>query len=62
MPNFAVLKEGIVTNIIVAESKSVAEEVTGLICVEYTDTNPAYIDGTYDGSVFTAPIVEKLSE
>ena len=50
----AVIEESVVTNIIVAESVEVAEEVTGLTCVEFDDNNPAVIgailneDGTYE--------------
>ncbi len=53
--NFAVVVNGVVVNVIAAESKEVAEEVTGKTCIEYTDANPAYINGTYDGSVFITP-------
>jgi hypothetical protein len=60
--NFAVLTGNQVTNIIVADSKEVAEEVTGLTCVEYTDENPAVIGGTYDGSTFIAPVVATEEE
>ena len=55
MANFAVIKDGSVTNIIVSDTKEIAELVTGLTCVEYTDSNPAFIGGTYDGETFTAP-------
>lgn len=50
----AVIEESVVTNIIVAESVEVAEEVTGLTCVEFDDNNPAVIgailneDGTFE--------------
>ena len=47
---FAVIENGIVINTIIADSKSIAEEVTGLTCVEYT-TEQAETGGTYsDGS------------
>jgi hypothetical protein len=52
MGNFAVIKNGIVLNTIVAESKAIAEEVTGLTCVEYTYENPACIGLGYDGTTF----------
>jgi len=55
MANFAVIEEGVVTNVILADSQAVAEEVTGKTCVEYTDANPAGIGWSYDGSTFTAP-------
>lgn len=54
----AVIEESVVTNIIVAESVEVAEEVTGLTCVEFHEDNPAVIgailneDGTFEIEVF----------
>ena len=36
MSNFAVIINGIVDNIIIADSKETAESVTGETCVEYT--------------------------
>jgi hypothetical protein len=59
MANFAVIKDGVVDNVIVADTKEIAEQVTGLTCVEYTEENPAGIGWTYDGVNFIAPIVEK---
>jgi hypothetical protein len=58
MANYAVIQDGIVTNVIVAESKEIAELVTGLTCVEYTQENPAGIGWSYDGTNFTALITE----
>lgn len=54
--NFAVIENDIVTNIIVADTKEIAELVTGKTCVEYTNDNPASINYTYADGVFTAPI------
>jgi hypothetical protein len=51
MANFAVLDGENVLNTIVADSKAIAEEVTGKICVEFT-TEPAEAGGTYVGGVF----------
>ena len=51
MANFAVLDGENVLNTIVADSKAIAEEVTGKTCVEFT-TEPAEVDGTYVGGVF----------
>jgi len=62
MANYAVIENGIVTNTIVADTKEVAEQVTGLTCVEYTDTNPAGIGYTYDGENFIAPVLEEPTE
>lgn len=57
--NFAVISGNSVTNIIVADSKEVAEEVTGATCVAYTDANPAHIGLGYDGTTFEQPVVEE---
>ena len=51
MANFAVLDGENVLNTIVADSKAIAEEVTGKTCVEFT-TEPAETGGTYVGGVF----------
>jgi hypothetical protein len=59
MANYAVVQNDKVTNVIVADSKEMAEQVTGLTCVEYTDENPASIGWTYADGVFTAPVVEE---
>jgi hypothetical protein len=49
MATFAVIKDGIVDNCIVAESLAIAEEVTGLTCIEYTvpSIGCAYADGKF---------------
>lgn len=52
MAKFAVIENGIVLNTIVAESKAIAEEVTGATCVEYT-TELAEPGGTYVNKKFT---------
>jgi hypothetical protein len=55
MANFAVISGTTVVNIIVADSKEIAEQVTGLNCIEYTEENIAYIDGEYfDGYFYGA--------
>jgi len=58
MATFAVIDNNTVTNVIVADTKEIAEQVTSLICVEYTEENPAAIGWTYNGSTFEAPITE----
>lgn len=55
MANYAVIENGIVTNTIVADTKEIAEEVTSLTCVEYTEENPAGIGWTYNGTTFEQP-------
>lgn len=59
MPNFAVIDNNKVINIIVADSKESAEQATNSLCVEYTEDNPAYIGLSYDGLLFEQP--ESLS-
>jgi len=50
MANFAVIIKGIVDNIIIADSKEIAESVTGQTCVEYSPTpnSAAHIGLSYD--------------
>jgi hypothetical protein len=55
MAKFAVILDSTVQNVIVADTKEIAEEVTGLTCVEYTDSNPAIIGLGYDGTTFEQP-------
>lgn len=52
MANFAIIEDGKVTNTILADSKAIAEEVTGKTCVEFTYANPAIIGLGYDGTTF----------
>jgi hypothetical protein len=58
MATFASLSGNIVENLVVADTKEIAELVSGLTCVEYTSENPAVIGGTYDGSTFSNPVTE----
>lgn len=51
MSNFAVINGGKVSNIIVADTKEIAEEVTGQLCVEYTAENPAHIGLGWDETI-----------
>ena len=53
MSNYAVIKNGIVSNIVVADSEW-ADAQTDTV-VEYTDTNPAYLGGDYVGGFFYSP-------
>ena len=56
MAKYAVLIDDVVSNIILADTKEIAEEVTGSICIEYTDENPAGKGDTWDGTNFTTPL------
>lgn len=59
MANYAVIKDGIVTNVIVAESQEIAESVTGLTCIEYQlEPGAPGIGWAYDGTDFSAPVTE----
>ncbi len=51
MANFAVLDGQNVLNIILADSKAIAEEVTGKTCIEFT-SEPAEPGGTYEDGLF----------
>lgn len=52
MANFAVIEGENVINTIVADSKEIAERVTGKTCIKYTN-EPAEIGGTYINGIFT---------
>lgn len=59
MSTFAVINDNKVENIIVADTKEIAEEVTGKICIEYTAENPAAPGWDYDSvnNVFINPTI-----
>jgi hypothetical protein len=62
MANYAVIEDSKVINVIISDSKEIAEEATGKLCIEYTEENPAGIDWDYDGVSFIAPVVEEPTE
>ena len=62
MANFAVIENDIVINIIVADTKEIAELVTGLTCVEYTKSNPAGTGWTYKDGKFIMPSESIIEE
>ena len=49
------MSENLVADIIIADSKEIAEAVSNLPCVEYTNENPAIIGLKYDGTTFEQP-------
>lgn len=57
MSNYAVLNDdSLVINVIVAESKSIAESVTEKTCVEYSHDQDVRVGiTTYNGSSFVNP-------
>lgn len=48
MATFAILRNNIVENIIIADDIETAKRVSGLDAIEYTEENPAYIGAVYD--------------
>ena len=54
MTIYAVIENNVVTNRIVAESKEIAESVTGKTCVECDGTST--VGGYYLDGVFAGPI------
>ena len=62
MAKFAVIVDNKVFNIIIAESKSIAEEVTGFTCVEYTDSESPNIGLGYVNGVFEQPVITEPTE
>jgi hypothetical protein len=60
--DYAVMSGNTVLNVIVADSKADAEQVTNSTCVEYTDVNPAGIGWSYDGKIFTPPVEAEVIE
>ena len=47
MKNLAIVENNIVTNVLLADDNFIIENA-----IEYTDANPAYIGGIYDGQYF----------
>lgn len=58
MAKFAIVQNNLVTNIIVADTKEIAEQVTNATCIEFSIQNPAGIGWTWDGTEFV-PIAEE---
>ncbi len=57
MATFAVIENGLVVNNILADTKQIAEEITGLICVE-NDNGAGGVGDTWDGSSFIKPYID----
>jgi hypothetical protein len=60
--NLAVIENGIVENIIVAESIEIAEGITGKECVEYSVEDNPHIGFGWDGISFEQPPVPENVE
>ena len=63
MAKFAVIHNNIVSNVIICDTKEIAEALTNTVCVEYTEENPASIGWKYDAdnNTFIQPIIEESS-
>lgn len=60
MADYAVIKDNVVNNVIVADSKEIAEMVTSLTCIEIpSEPGAPGIGWAYDGVTFTAPVIEQ---
>jgi hypothetical protein len=59
MFNYAVIENNIVSNIIIADTKEIAEEVTQRTCVKIDEQVRVDIGYKYDGINFISPIVEE---
>jgi hypothetical protein len=62
MSLFAIVENNVVINIIVAESKEIAETVTKATCVEYETQNDCGIGWVYDAEkkVFISPVKPEI--
>jgi len=60
MANYAVIENNVVTNVIVAETLEIAQTVTGLQCVNVTNTG-AGIGWSYVNNEFVAPVQEPIT-
>lgn len=58
MKTFALIENGIVQNIVVAESYEIADSLNELLVVESTPENTAHIGLGYDGSAFEQPALD----
>lgn len=52
MTTYAVLNSNIVENIIIADSKEIAENVTKKLCIEITQIKPVQIGDIYEDNIF----------
>jgi hypothetical protein len=59
MPNFAIINNNKVINVIVADTKEIAEEATKSLCIQ---SDIAKIDDTWDGTNFITPVIEEPIE
>jgi hypothetical protein len=67
MLNFIVVEDGKISNLILASSKDVAEEITGAECIEYNNTlvSPNIGQSVVDGEVvdlYVYPVEDPTEE
>jgi hypothetical protein len=67
MLNFIVVEDGKISNLILAVSKDIAEEITGADCIQYDNTlvNPIIGQSVVDGEVVDLevyPVLEPEEE
>ncbi len=55
MAIFAVTNGRSISNMIIADTKEIAEEVTKMVCIESTDEYPITPSWVFDGTTFIAP-------
>ena len=61
MPNYLVIEDNKVINVIVADTAEIAAEVTGKEVIESTSSEP-WLNWTRSGDTWTAPVVEAPTE
>jgi hypothetical protein len=63
MANFAVIDGINIINKVIADSKEIAEQATGKVCVQYSNTDVVDIGGTYvNGEFIPIPGLRELPE
>ena len=62
MATYAAINSNIVENVIVADTLEIAEAVSGRLCIEYNNVNPANIGDTWDGTNFISPVPPAIEE
>jgi hypothetical protein len=62
MKTFAVLTDNLVTNLIVANTLEIAEQVTSSYCVEVNPETPVHINDRWNGVKFISASIVNLQE
>lgn len=61
MPNYLVIEDDVIINVIVADTAEVAAEVTGKEVIESTSSEP-WLNWTRSGDTWTAPVEEPTND